>query len=383
VVKLSKNGLGRKLAGNPISIKLKKFVEKHFGLLEMRSAAWKKKNPFRNAPPYSTYPSDFPYTLGIIKEFWHDHWNYVAACRDLRVAYKILDISGPDWLNVIRESGCDVFLVKPSVQLSIWKQMYDERLKIMAEELKVPIFPTHKELWIWESKRRMHDWLKVNSIAHPKTWVFYDRKEAIAFAEEAKLPVVYKSDMGSGASGIKIFRNRTSLRHHISRSFKKGVTTYRRGPMDKEWGFVIFQEYLPDVREWRIIRIGNSFFGYEKLKVGDFHSGAHQSRHGFPPEGILNFAETVTEIGSFLNVGLDIFETRRREYLINEIQTYFGMEFTKEMCVVDSNTGRLIKNSKNGKWVFEPGSYCENRLCNLRIQTLLELLIDKSNHIYA
>lgn len=168
------------------------------------------------------------YTLGIIKEFWHQHWHYIAACRDLRVSYKFLDISGPNWLQVIEESGCDAFLIRPSVQLSIWKQMFDERIRVIAKDLGKIIFPGSDELWFFESKRRMHYWLQAHGVPHPKTWVFYDLKQALAFADHAELPVVYKSDLGSGASGVRIFRKRDFLSRHIQKCFKQGFTTYRR-----------------------------------------------------------------------------------------------------------------------------------------------------------
>ena len=82
----------------------------------------------------------------------------MAACRDLRVAYRILDmdISGPDWIETVQNSGCDAFLVWPSVQLSVWEQMYDERLRIIVEDLGKIIYPEYKEIWFYESKRRMH-----------------------------------------------------------------------------------------------------------------------------------------------------------------------------------------------------------------------------------
>jgi hypothetical protein len=68
------------------------------------------------------------YMLGIIEEFDNNHLPYIAACEDLGVRYKTLDISGPDWIQIVRGCGCDAFLVWPSFKVSIWKRMFDERL---------------------------------------------------------------------------------------------------------------------------------------------------------------------------------------------------------------------------------------------------------------
>jgi hypothetical protein len=51
------------------------------------------------------------YVLGIIEEFDDNHLPYIDACIDTGIRYKILDISGPDWIQVVRGCGCDAFLV--------------------------------------------------------------------------------------------------------------------------------------------------------------------------------------------------------------------------------------------------------------------------------
>jgi hypothetical protein len=42
------------------------------------------------------------YVLGIVEEFDDNHLPYIAACEDLGVRYKTIDISGPDWIQVVR-----------------------------------------------------------------------------------------------------------------------------------------------------------------------------------------------------------------------------------------------------------------------------------------
>ena len=349
-------------------------IQKHVNLLEIRTANWKAKDPFAGDPSESNYESKYAYKLGIIKEFWHNHKYYIGACRDLKVSYKLLDITGPDWREVIKTSGCDAFLVYPSPHISVWKQMYDERLKILVKYDGITIFPSLEALWIWESKRRMHYWLDANNFLHPETWIFYSREEALSFAQSVPLPIVYKSDLGSGGTGVIIFRDRSKLRRHINCCFRKGFTTYRRGPNDKEWGFIIFQEYVENAREWRMIRIGDSFFGYEKLKIGDFHSGSHEWRYAKPPSYLLDLTRKITDHGGFLSMDIDIFVTPNGRCLINELQPLFGMGNPYEMCVVDGNPGRMVVNQEDGSWVFEKGNFCQNNLCNLRVETLLNIL---------
>ncbi len=45
------------------------------------------------------------------------------------------------------------------------------------------LFPSTDEIWFYESKRRMHYWLAAHGMPHPRTWVFYDRTQALDFAD--------------------------------------------------------------------------------------------------------------------------------------------------------------------------------------------------------
>ena len=354
---------------------LVRFVLKHSNTLQARKAIWMAGDPYGDMPLVSSYRSQYPYTVGIVREFCNMHLPYVAACRDLGVSYKVVDISGPDWLEAVEQSGCDAFLVRPSTLTSVWKQMYDERLRVITVDLGKPVFPSCDSTWLYESKRRMHYWLKAHGVPHPKTWIFYDLKQALDFAEQAVLPIVYKSDFGSGASGVRIFRDRRALRRHVKRCFSKGYRAYTRCAGDGEWGSIFLQEYLQNAREWRMIRLGDSYFGFEKLKRGDFHSGSHASRFVRPSAQLLDFVRSITDKAPFTSMAVDSFVTSDGRLLANELQALFGvLDPSEPQCVVDEKAGRMRWDDKTGSWQFQEGSFCDNSCCNLRVEILLQQL---------
>lgn len=355
---------------------LGRLVLRYSNSLEVRKAIWMSGNPYTGIPSVSSYHSKYPYVIGIVKEFCDKHLPYVAACRDLGVSYKVVDISGPDWLEEVEQSGCDAFLAGPYGLASAWKQMYDERLRVIALDLGRRVFPSYDSMWLYESKRRMHYWLRAHGVPHPKTWIFYDLQPAMQFVERAALPIVYKSDFGSGASGVKIFRDRAALRRHVRRCFKKGYRTYTRCVSDIEWGSVLLQEYLEDAKEWRMVRLGDSYFGHQKLKEKDFHSGSGKFAWVTPPERLLDFVRSVTEKGPFKSMNVDLFEARDGRYLVNEMQAFFGWVRPYQM-VVNGKAGRYLYDDTAGKWAFEEGVFCQHGGCNLRLATLMaELRID-------
>jgi len=336
---------------------------------------WRHEDPYADVEEISSYPPGHDVTLGILREFTHKYYYYIEACRELGVPYKLIDVSGPDWIDVIQSSGCDAFLVRPPATLSIWKQMFDERLRVMTEELDKLICPSFHEIWIYESKRRMNYWLEANGVPHPRTWVFYDRQNAVRFAENAPLPIVCKSDLGSAASGVRIFRDRAALRRWVKRCFKNGIVRSEADVRDREWGTVLLQEYCRGVREWRVVRIGDSYFGHLKLKRGEFHSGSGQAAWEDPPADLLDFARDVTERGDFKGMALDIFATDDHRYLVNELQTVFGFAASRDsQMLVDGKSGRYLYDDSEKTWRFEEGDFSSGGCYKLRVETLLETL---------
>ena len=324
--------------------------------------------------PQSEYPPRVDAMFGIATAHNNRHKRFAAACRDLGVPYRFVDITSSEWLDNVRAFPFDMLLVWPSVHLTVAKRMFDERLAVINEELGIPIYPSLKALWLYESKYRMTYWLAAHEVPQPHTRVFFRLAEAMDYADKVDLPIITKTDLGSGSMGVWVFRNRQALLKYVRRSFRSGAPTRLSDSRDRQWGSVLFQEYIPDAREWRMIRIGNSFFGYEKIKVGDFHSGSHKWSYSQPPDELLDLIERVTDIGDFSSMDLDVLVAKDGRALVSEMQTVFGMGNPWEMCVVDGKPGRMIRAGDTGKWVFEAGSFCDHWMCTLRVQAALERL---------
>jgi len=139
---------------------------------------------------------------------------------------------------------------------------------------------------------------------------------------------------------------------------------------DVQNSFVLLQEYIPHDFEWRVVRIGDSFFAHKKLKMGEKASGSLLKNYDNPPFSILDFVKEVTDRFNFYSQSVDIFETENG-YLINEMQCIFGQSDPYQM-LVDGKPGRYI--NKSGKWIFEEGDFNTNESYDLRLQSALELL---------
>ncbi|MCB9911375.1 MAG: hypothetical protein H6827_00115 [Planctomycetes bacterium] len=352
---------------------MRRWLRRHIDLSERDRERRRQGNPYLlDSPDYRASGSSL--TLGIIKEFDEYHKWYISACRELRVSYRLIDVSDQDWIARVRDSGCRAFLVWPSVSRRAWREMFDERLWFMEHRLGLQVYPTYRETWLYENKRRVHDWLVWRQVPHPQTWVFFQREPAEDFAGGCPLPVVVKTNLGASHSGVWIVRRRGELRRCVRRAFGTGLLARGRHKSESESGFILLQAFLPDVREWRMVRIGDSYFGHPKGRVGEFHSGSGKVEWNPPEARHLDLLKRVTDLGGFTSMAVDMFETTDGRLMVNELQTVFGAGFSVDQTRVNGRAGRYAFHEGEEPWRFEEGDYARNACANARVKFLLERL---------
>jgi hypothetical protein len=345
--------------------------------------------------------------LAILKnEDPYDHLNWVKACEDHKdaVEYKVVDLMGQSWLGAFEGARFDCLLAKPGARTSVFRSAYQERIEILAAEFGYPVFPFLPELRIYENKRYLSYWLEANRISHPETHVFYDKNETLAHVAACRFPLVGKINVGASGDGVRILENREVAREYIELAFSSGLRnrtgpkmqrnllanklkklarpkallnrlkSYRQIAADAQIGFVIFQEFIPHDFEWRIVRIGDSFFGHKKLKSGAKASGSLLKRYEDPPHALLDFVKDITDRYQFYSQAVDIFIDPKGRFLINELQCIFGQSDPYQMKV-DGKIGRYLR--KGNEWVFEEGDFNKNESFDLRVAHVIQMYGDK------
>ena len=337
-------------------------------------------------------------------ELEDDHLPWVKACENYRevVDYRVVNLTLNNWLEEIQTEPADVLLAKPGGLTAPFKQLYDERVFILAYILGYKIFPSPLEIFIYENKRFLSYWLKANNIPHPETYVYYDREEAVNFLQTTSYPFVAKTNIGASGSGVHIIKTRKEALKYIDAVFSGKGAPQRTGPnLDKggilkrgfhyilhpsdiekkinvykiisenlQKGFVIFQEYIPHEFEWRVVRIGESFFAHKKVKKGEKASGTLLKIYDNPPLQLFDFVKGITERHGFYSQAIDIFETDRG-YIVNEVQCIFGQSDPYQM-LVNGQPGRF--RNLNNKWIFEEGDFARNACYDLRLKYVIDIL---------
>lgn len=324
------------------------------------------------------------------------------ACEKMKVEHIVVDISKANWLELIENYKPNILLTRPAGLTTPFKILYDERLEILVNELNYFCFPALKEVLIYENKKYFSYWLKANKIPHPQTDVFYFEKETLDWlnSSNVKFPIVAKTNIGASGSGVVIIETKEELQNYIQSTFsgkgatkrvgpnlKKGrilqrgirllskpkalfkkIDVYKARALDVQKDFVLFQEHIPHTFEWRVVRMGDSFFAHKKLKLGNMTSGSLLKDYGNPPLALLDFVKSITDKHKLYSQAVDVFESPSG-YLVNEMQCIFGQSDAFQMKV-DDCIGRYTL--QNGSWKFEAGDFNNNESYDLRLQVAIE-----------
>jgi glutathione synthase/RimK-type ligase-like ATP-grasp enzyme len=328
--------------------------------------------------------------LGILKSFKELDLlilSYVDACRDLGIDYVVIDLLSDNWIEEILEANVDGILVRVKGNIQEQKSLFDERLSIINDDLGIPIYPSRKELFLYENKRMYAYWLKANNFPLLPTYIYYTKADALKFIKKAKFPLVFKTNGGASSSGVEIIKNRLHAKYIITRIFglfdprlsfgklhwskKWLIPVPKFGMMQKH--YIIIQEYIHIKWEWRIIKIGDSYFGHQKLLKGKFASGSDLVGWVNPPQELLFLIKEVCDKGKFDSMAMDVLESLEGKFYINELQSLFG-SFLPYQMKINGIPGRYIL--ENGDFIFEEGEFNKYGSNLLRVEDFIHKLND-------
>ena len=353
--------LVRKVIPRPVRFALQRIVPAS----EMKLRYFERRNPLSGIERGDGDGLHGATRVGIFKNRAQYHTNYVAACLEIGVPFEVIDLYGDDWLERTRAAGCNVFLAWPDATSTPAAKVVKDRLHLLATSSNLRIVPNERELWLYEDKIRVADWLRQHAVPHPTTWVFHERAEAESFAADCELPVVTKTAFGAAATGVRILRRRSQVRSTIARAFGSGILANGADLRDREWGRLLFQAHVDIAHEWRMVRIGDAYFGHPKGRRGTFHSGSGRVEWDVPSDRHLDLLHDVTEMGGFRSMAVDVFETSGGVLLVNELQTVFGASTAIDQMRVAGEPGRMVRGPSG--WRFEAGDFARNACANARV----------------
>jgi ribosomal protein S6--L-glutamate ligase len=175
-------------------------------------------------------------------------------------------------------------------------------------------FPSYHNYKCVQDKIKQTALFNLLDIPHPRTRVFYGKRQKNSICEYFQFPFIAKIPRGSAMGrGVYLIRNREDLDSYISRS-----------------NVAYIQEYLPSDRDIRVVVIGDRVVhAYWRIAPsGEFRSnvavGATISLDPVP-KNVLDLALDIAQRCRWDDVGIDIIEHDKNLYVLEG-----NMKFGKE-----------------------------------------------------
>ena len=204
----------------------------------------------------------------------------------------------------------DADLIKKAEKIYYPTTFYAELFDAMGKKT----FPSYHNYKCVQDKIKQTALFNLLEIPHPKTRVFYGKRQKNSIREHFQFPFIAKIPRGSAMGrGIFLIRNQKDLDSYISRS-----------------NVAYIQEYLPSDRDIRVVVIGDRVVhAYWRIAPsGEFRSnvavGATISLDPVP-ENVLALALDTAQRCRWDDVGIDIIEHGKDLYVLEG-----NMKFGKE-----------------------------------------------------
>lgn len=227
-------------------------------------------------------------------------------------------------------------------------QLTETILPVIENSLKIKCFPNLNTCWHYDDKIKQFYLFKSFGYPMIESYIFWERENALKWANQASYPVVFKLKGGAGSSNVILIDNITEAEKIIKRMFGKGFSSsfgipYRgkvgyknlenflrvkidqyflnkfRNISSTVWqlskNYVLFQKFLPNnTFDTRVTTIGNRAFAYRRfVRDNDFRaSGSGKIDYD-------NFAIDTRLIQIALKISIELkFQSMAYDFLINE-----------------------------------------------------------------
>lgn len=223
-----------------------------------------------------------------------------------KIHYKIVNPYAYDFVQEI--SDCDTLLWHFH-QSNPKDQVFAKALIFSMQTAGIRVFPDFHTSWHFDDKVGQKYLLESVNAPLVPTWIFYDKREAFRWVNQAVFPIVFKLRGGAGSQNVRLVKSKSEAKRLIRIAFghgfpsfnpmsslKERLRKYREGKGDllnilvglarfifpplfsryrgRERGYIYFQEFLPgNDHDIRVIVIGDKAFALKRMvRKNDFRA---------------------------------------------------------------------------------------------------------------
>jgi glutathione synthase/RimK-type ligase-like ATP-grasp enzyme len=246
---------------------------------------------------------------------------------------------------------------------AIYKDVITAKKILFAlEHAGIIVFPDFKTGWHFDDKVAQKYLLEAVGAPLVPSYVFYDKKEALNWADSTSFPKVFKLKGGAGAANVKLVRTKVDAVKLINKAFGKGFSQfnklvylkekyrkYKEGKSSffgftkgfaclfisneyakqqaNERGYVYFQEFIPNnTFDTRLVLVADKAAAERRIvRENDFRaSGSGQFSYDKINVESVKIAFVVSKQLNMKSVAFDFIEDEKKNPLIVEMSYGFG-----------------------------------------------------------
>ena len=291
-----------------------------------------------------------------------DRW--ITYCDKNNIPYKIVNVYNNDIIEQIKDCKILIWHHQQSISADI---VMAKSLLNALHHAKTKIFPDFNTGWHFDDKIGQKYLLEAIGAPLVKTYVFYNKKKALEWAELTTFPKVFKLRGGAGSANVRLVKNQRDALQLINRAFGngfrqyepwtnlnerwrqykegltdlkdvfKGVLRFLKEPdFSKTIGFersyIYFQDFIPNNdSDTRVIVIGNRAFAVKRIvRKDDFRSSGSGSKKydkNLMDERTISISFDLAKKLKSTTLACDfVFDERNNPFLL-EISYGFAIEF--------------------------------------------------------
>ena len=237
---------------------------------------------------------------------YSDQW--IEYCKANSIPYKIVNCYQSDIMQQMAD--CDGLMWhynQNDYRGFLCARQITNSLELCGKK----VFPDSKTSWHFDDKVGQKYLLEAIKAPIVPSYIFYEKKEALRWCEDATFPKVFKLRCGAGSENVKLVQSKTAAKKLINKAFGGGfvlldryelfresiwrvkrdrdlnsffrliksigrifVATELERFLGKEKGYIYFQDFIPDNKyDMRIYVMGDHAFGLKRLvRENDFRA---------------------------------------------------------------------------------------------------------------
>jgi glutathione synthase/RimK-type ligase-like ATP-grasp enzyme len=301
--------------------------------------------------------------IAIHKSNWGFSSEWINYCEMNNIPYKIVNCYNSDIISQL--DYCDVLLWHHH-HCDAKDVLFAKGVLFALEQAGKKVFPEFNSGWHFDDKVGQKYLLEAVGAPMAKTWVFYEKSDALEWIEQTTFPKVFKLRGGAGSTNVKLIRTKDQAKKMVRCAFGKGFPAYDKWNDIKEqylrytqgrltWmslvksvrrvfvstrfaktignqkGYVYFQEFVPNNdSDIRVIVIGNKAFAIKRMtRPNDFRaSGGGNTKYEKElfDEKCIQLAFEISEKLKATCVAYDFVFDAQKNPIIVEINYGFAKE---------------------------------------------------------